>query len=143
MKSFTFSLQSVLTIKQLEKNKAAQALNTIVQKRLKIERVVHEKIQQLQCLTQSFNKTVTQGILAGMKSNYNEYMIELLMEINRLINEIDRCKIDENEAMQVFLKAYQNEQAVIKLKEKKYKNYVKSLERWEEKQLEDMITARY
>ena len=142
MKKFFFSLDTVLSYKEqvLDGLKAEHA--RILQKVRECEHAIEQLEQeQLRC-AQEFRDNRFSGMKISDIHTYENYLEALGIKIRRKYEELEKLKEKEEAKRSEVVEAKKETSSIDKLKEKKFKEYEKAVQKEEEQFIDEFVTTR-
>ena len=140
MKAFTFGLEKVLNLRQFHEDEAKIELGRAVGALAELEsRIRSVAVERAKAAEDQFSP----GNTAVEIQQYMYYLIRLDNTKERLLIEAAQAELKVEEARSVYIEASRERKVLEKLKEKRYKEYRKSLFAEEAKALDDVSRRRY
>lgn len=138
MKKFKFRLQRVL---QHKSSVVEERKRELVARNIKL-RDAHKELERLE---QSFtDNTVAQEAILAVENFYlaGQYLERLRSDIARQRIVIDRADEDMKDALKGYLEAKRDEQALLKLKDRKLQQFKDKVEKEIQNLTDEMVTQR-
>lgn len=142
MKKFFFSLDTVLSYKEqvLDGLKAEHA--RILQKVRECEHAIEQLEQEhLRCV-QEFRDNRFNGMKISDIHTYENYLEALGIKIRRKYEELEKLKEKEEAKRSEVVEAKKETSSIDKLKEKRFKEYEKAVQKEEEQFIDEFVTTR-
>ena len=135
MKAFTFSLEKVLNLRKFRENEAkielGRAISVLSELEARIRSIAEERVI---AAAAQFNPENTAAIM----QQYMFYILRLDNTKEQLLEEAAMAELKVEEARNAFIEASRERKVLDKLKEKRQKEYNKSLLAGETKILDDI-----
>ena len=143
MKAFKFRLETLLSLRELVKDRAVRNYAKAIANRVKFEKDLETAVSALTKLNSEITLKRNVGFSGFEQKNFNQLILqakELIIDQNAKLAE---SKSIEEGKRKLFLAADSNCKSLIKLKEKNKIEHLKREEKREESELEDIIGARF
>ncbi len=142
MKKFFFSLDTVLSYKEqvLDGLKAEHA--RILQKVRECEHAIEQLEQEHLRCAQEFRDNRFSGMKISDIHTYENYLEALGIKIRRKYEELEKLKEKEEAKRSEVVEAKKETSSIDKLKEKKFKEYEKAVQKEEEQFIDEFVTTR-
>lgn len=142
MKKFFFSLDTVLNYKEqvLDGLKAEHA--RILQKVRECERAIEALEQEHLRCAQEFRENRFNGMKISDIHTYENYLEALGIKIRKKYEELEKLKEKEEAKRNEVVEAKKETSSIDKLKEKKFKEYEKAVQKEDEQFIEEFVTTR-
>ncbi len=142
MKKFFFSLDTVLSYKEqvLDGLKAEHA--RILQKVRECEHAIEQLEQEHLRCAQEFRDNRFNGMKISDIHTYENYLEALGIKIRRKYEELEKLKEKEEAKRSEVVEAKKETSSIDKLKEKKFKEYEKAVQKEEEQFIDEFVTTR-
>jgi flagellar FliJ protein len=135
MKRFNFDLEKVLELRSYREREAEIALGKAIGELTLIEREIKSITgERFQAASERFASGNTGREIQG----YDLYIRRLDTALERLFKEAAQAELKVEEARQVFFEASREKKAIEKIKERRQKEYRKTMLREEGKTLDDI-----
>lgn len=143
MKRFKFRLDAYLSIKEHEKNKAMEAYAAIVSK--KNAHVLHK--QELDDKLQKLNASRLENMRGTFVArDYQAYLIaysDLVKELEGVSKALKLLEDEQEKAVSRWMQAKKEVDILHEVKTRRYKKFKEEWFRFEEKEIGDIVNARY
>ncbi|MFA5340342.1 MAG: flagellar export protein FliJ [Clostridia bacterium] len=139
MKAFKFSLQVVLDEAVTQKDECALKLKETSDA---IKKVEHERAALHNSIVSCEKKLYTNCNANGFKQ-IKVYIDELSKRDESLKKELDRLEIIKMQRLEDLKKAKIKCSAFEKIREKKYSQFLDSIKKYEEREIEELINNKY
>lgn len=143
MKRFKFRLDAYLSIKEHEKNKAMEAYAAIVSK--KNGHVLHR--QELDDKLQNLNASRLENMCGTFVArDYQAYLIaysDLVKELEEVSKALKLLEDEQEKAVSRWMQAKKEVDILHEVKARRYKKFKEEWFRFEEKEIGDIVNARY
>ena len=143
MKSFTFRLETLLHLREISKDRAIKEYAQAISKREKLELDLKKAVKMLEVLNAEINKRRASGFSGFEQDGFNQSILRSKEVIIDLNSKVADSKNIESAKRNLYLRADSNCKSLLKLKEKKKVEHLKSEEKKEESELEDIIGSRF
>ena len=143
MKAFTFRLETLLHLREMSKDKAMKNYALAISKRENAEIDLKTAVQNLEILNQDIIVKRTSGFSGHEQENFNLSINRTKGEIIDFNSKLAESKNIESGNRKIYLEADSNCKSLLKLKQKKRIEHLKTEEKKEETELEDIIGARF
>jgi len=143
MKAFTFRLETLLHLREISKDRAIKEYAQAISKREKLELDLKKAVKMLELLNAEINERRASGFSGFEQDGFNKSILrskEIIIDLN---SKVADSKNIESAKRNLYLRADSNCKSLLKLKEKKKEEHLKSEEKKEEAELEDIIGARF
>jgi len=143
MKAFTFRLETLLHLREMSKERAIKEYAQAISKREKLELDLKKAVKMLEVLNAEINERRTNGFSGFEQEGFNQSILrskEIIIDLN---SKVADSKNIESAKRNLYLLADSNCKSLLKLKEKKKVEHLKSEEKKEESELEDIIGSRF
>ncbi len=143
MKAFTFRLETLLHLREMSKDRAIKEYALAISKREKLEVDLKKAVKMLEGLNSEINERRARGFSGFEQDGFNQSILrskEMIIDLN---SKVAHSKNIESAKRKLYLLADSNCKSILKLKEKKKEEHIKSEEKKEETELEDIIGARF
>lgn len=143
MNKFKFNLESILTLRSMDENKAMQVYALVCQKKeyiINLKKECESSINLIQKEMLSLRKI---DFKIDKSISYIQFLKDLFIQKKDFDNLLKENHEEEKKALNEYLKAKEKKDILIKIKEKKKKEYNLEFKQKEEKQLEDLICSRH
>ncbi|NLK38606.1 MAG: flagellar export protein FliJ [Epulopiscium sp.] len=140
MKKFSFSLETVLDYKnQVLDSLQNDHANAVKQMLTQEERVEQLNRQYVSC-NQEFNEKKVHGLTVIEALQYETYLRNLEEKIKKEYQKLEECKKEEERRRAAVVEAKKETSSIEKLKEKKWEQYQKEVQKSEELFVEEFVT---
>ena len=143
MKSFTFRLETLLHLREISKDRAIKEYAQAISKREKLELDLKKAVKMLEVLNAEINERRASGFSGFEQDGFNQSILRSKEIIINLNSKVADSKNIESAKRNLYLRADSNCKSLLKLKEKKKVEHLKSEEKKEESELEDIIGSRF
>lgn len=143
MKPFKFSLDSVVLVRELELKRAEAAYGEKSRKRAELEEKLDAAKHLLADLLASISKGREKPFHGPDQHFFRIAELDRKNEVMRLQNHVDTARTDERRALHQYLQIKSGLEKLLEIKERNYREHVKNEMLREEKQIEEIINARY
>jgi flagellar export protein FliJ len=143
MKAFTFRLETLLHLRERAKDQAIKDYALSISKREKAELSLRKAVQNLKSSNEEIKQRRAAGFVGFEQDGFNQSIVQLKENIIELNSKVAESKNIESAKREIYLTADSNCKSLLKLKEKKKEEHLKSEEKKEEAELEDIIGARF
>ena len=143
MKSFTFRLETLLHLREISKDRAIKEYAQAISKREKLELDLKKAVKMLEVLNAEINERRASGFSGFEQDGFNQSILRSKEIIINLNSKVADSKNIESAKRNLYLRADSNCKSLLKLKEKKKEEHLKSEEKKEESELEDIIGSRF
>ena len=143
MKSFTFRLETLLHLREISKDRAIKEYAQAISKREKLELDLKKAVKMLEVLNAEINERRASGFSGFKQDGFNQSILRSKEVIIDLNSKVADSKNIESAKRNLYLRADSNCKSLLKLKEKKKVEHLKSEEKKEESELEDIIGSRF
>ena len=143
MKSFTFRLETLLHLREISKDRAIKEYAQAISKREKLELDLKKAVKMLEVLNAEINERRASGFSGFEQDGFNQSILRSKEVIIDLNSKVADAKNIESAKRNLYLRADSNCKSLLKLKEKKKEEHLKSEEKKEESELEDIIGSRF
>jgi flagellar export protein FliJ len=143
MKAFTFRLETLLHLREISKDRAIKEYAQAISKREKFELDLKKAVKMLEVLNAEINERRASGFSGFEQDGFNQSILrskEIIIDLN---SKVADSKNIESAKRNLYLLADSNCKSLLKLKEKKKVEHIKSEEKKEESELEDIIGSRF
>ena len=143
MKAFTFRLETLLHLREISKDRAIKEYAQAILKREKLELDLRKAVKMLEVLNVEINERRAIGFSGFEQDGFNQSILrskEIIIDLN---SKVADSKNIESAKRNLYLRADSNCKSLLKLKEKKKVEHLKSEEKKEESELEDIIGSRF
>jgi flagellar export protein FliJ len=143
MKAFTFRLETLLHLREISKDRAIKEYAQAISKREKLELDLKKAVKMLELLNAEINERRASGFSGFEQDGFNKSILrskEIIIDLN---SKVADSKNIESAKRNLYLRADSNCKSLLKLKEKKKEEHLKSEEKKEESELEDIIGSRF
>lgn len=143
MKAFTFRLETLLHLREMSKERAIKEYAQAISKREKLELDLKKAVKMLEVLNAEINERRANGFSGFEQDGFNQSILrskEIIIDLN---SKVADSKNIESAKRNLYLLADSNCKSLLKLKEKKKVEHLKSEEKKEESELEDIIGSRF
>ena len=143
MKAFTFRLETLLHLREISKDRAIKEYAQAISKREKLELDLKKAVKMLGVLNAEINERRASGFSGFEQDGFNQSILrakEIIIDLN---SKVADSKNIESAKRNLYLRADSNCKSLLKLKEKKKVEHLKSEEKKEESELEDIIGSRF
>ncbi len=139
MKKFVFKLQKVLDLREFEKKQAQIELGKATAQVNRIQEKLNAVASQKVNLANQMKEAV------GLKNYYacQQYTIFLDKKKEEFLEEMAKAELVLEEKRKIFLEASTNVKVMEKLKEKKLSDWKKEKSKEEEKEVEELVAAKF
>ena len=143
MKAFTFRLETLLHLREISKDRAIKEYAQAISKREKLELDLKKAVKMLELLNAEINERRASGFSGFKQDGFNQSILRSKEVIIDLNSKVADSKNIESAKRNLYLRADSNCKSLLKLKEKKKVEHLKSEEKKEESELEDIIGSRF
>ena len=143
MKAFTFRLETLLHLREISKDRAIKEYAQAISKREKLELDLKKAVKMLEVLNAEINERRASGFSGFKQDGFNQSILRSKEVIIDLNSKVADSKNIESAKRNLYLRADSNCKSLLKLKEKKKEEHLKSEEKKEESELEDIIGSRF
>ena len=143
MKAFTFRLETLLHLREISKDRAIKEYAQAILKREKLELDLRKAVKMLEVLNVEINERRAIGFSGFEQDGFNQSILRSKEVIIDLNSKVADSKNIESAKRNLYLRADSNCKSLLKLKEKKKVEHLKSEEKKEESELEDIIGSRF
>lgn len=143
MKAFTFRLETLLHLREISKDRAIKEYAQAISKREKLELDLKKAVKMLELLNAEINERRASGFSGFEQDGFNQSILRSKEVIIDLNSKVADSKNIESAKRNLYLRADSNCKSLLKLKEKKKEEHLKSEEKKEESELEDIIGSRF
>ncbi|MFL2913880.1 MAG: flagellar export protein FliJ [Opitutales bacterium] len=143
MKAFTFRLETLLHLREISKDRAIKEYAQAISKREKLELDLKKAVKMLEVLNAEINERRASGFSGFEQDGFNQSILRSKEVIIDLNSKVADSKNIESAKRNLYLRADSNCKSLLKLKEKKKVEHLKSEEKKEESELEDIIGSRF
>jgi flagellar export protein FliJ len=143
MKAFTFRLETLLHLREISKDRAIKEYAQAISKREKLELDLKKAVKMLELLNAEINERRASGFSGFEQDGFNQSILRSKEVIIDLNSKVADSKNIESAKRNLYLRADSNCKSLLKLKEKKKVEHLKSEEKKEESELEDIIGSRF
>ena len=143
MKAFTFRLETLLHLREISKDRAIKEYAQAISKREKLELDLKRAVKMLEVLNAEINERRASGFSGFEQDGFNQSILRSKEVIIDLNSKVADSKNIESAKRNLYLRADSNCKSLLKLKEKKKVEHLKSEEKKEESELEDIIGSRF
>ena len=143
MKAFTFRLETLLHLREISKDRAIKEYAQAISKREKLELDLKKAVKMLEVLNAEINERRASGFSGFEQDGFNQSILRSKKVIIDLNSKVADSKNIESAKRNLYLRADSNCKSLLKLKEKKKVEHLKSEEKKEESELEDIIGSRF
>ncbi|MDG0964117.1 MAG: flagellar export protein FliJ [Opitutales bacterium] len=143
MKAFTFRLETLLQLREMSKDKAMKNYALAISNRENAEVELRNAVKSLEILNQDIVIKRTSGFSGHEQENFNQSINRKKGEIIDFNSKLADSKNIESAKRKIYLEADSNCKSLLKLKNKKRSEHLKTEEKKEETELEDIIGARF
>ena len=143
MKSFTFRLETLLHLREISKDRAIKEYAQAISKREKLELDLKKAVKMLEVLNAEIKERRASGFSGFEQDGFNQSILRSKEVIIDLNSKVADSKNIESAKRNLYLRADSNCKSLLKLKEKKKVEHLKSEEKKEESELEDIIGSRF
>ena len=143
MKAFTFRLETLLHLREISKDRAIKEYAQAISKREKLELDLKKAVKMLEVLNAEINERRASGFSGFEQDGFNQSILrakEIIIDLN---SKVADSKNIESAKRNLYLRADSKCKSLLKLKEKKKVEHLKSEEKKEESELEDIIGSRF
>ena len=143
MKAFTFRLETLLHLREMSKERAIKEYAQAISKREKLELDLKKAVKMLEVLNAEINERRANGFSGFEQDGFNQSILrskEIIIDLN---SKVADSKNIESAKRNLYLLADSNCKSLLKLKEKEKVEHLKSEEKKEESELEDIIGSRF
>lgn len=143
MKAFTFRLETLLHLREMSKDKAIKDYALAISNREKAEINLRSAVNNLEKLNKEIHLKRTIGFSGFEQDTFNQSIIRSKEEIIDFNSKLADSKNIESAKRNLYLQADTNCKSLLKLREKKKEEHLKTEEKKEESELADIIGARF
>lgn len=143
MKAFTFRLETLLHLREISKDRAIKEYAQAISKREKLELDLKKAVKMLEVLNAEINERRASGFSGFEQDGFNQSILRSKEVIIDLNSKVADSKNIESAKRNLYLRADSNCKSLLKLKEKKKVEHLKSEEKKEESELENIIGSRF
>jgi len=143
MKAFTFRLETLLQLREMSKEKAMKNYALAISKRENAEIDLKNAVQSLEILNKDIIVKRATGFSGHEQENFNQSINRTKGEIIDFNSKLAESKNIESANRKMYLEADSNCKSLLKLKQNKRSEHLKTEEKKEETELEDIIGARF
>ena len=143
MKAFTFRLETLLHLREISKDRAIKEYAQAISKREKLELDLKKAVKMLEVLNAEINERRASGFSGFEQDGFNQSILRSKEVIIDLNSKVADSKNIESAKRNLYLRADSDCKSLLKLKEKKKEEHLKSEEKKEESELEDIIGSRF
>jgi len=136
MKKFSFNLENVLQLKKFNEEECKMALGLAISILNEIENKIKETAIRHHHATSEMLKNPSQMLI------WNNYIIRLDQEKEKLIEEAVQAEIVVEEKRSLYMEAFKELRAMEKLKEKREKEYKKEMSIKESAEIDELFANR-
>jgi len=136
MKKFKFNLENVLQIKKYNEEECKLALGMAIGLLNEIE----NKIKQIAIKRHRAEVEKLKDPI--QMTNWNNYIVRLEHETEKLMEEAARAEIVVEEKRTLYMEAFKELRAMEKIKEKREKEYKKEMNEKESAEIDELFAAR-
>ena len=143
MRAFEFRLETLLHLRELAKDKAIGEYGLAVSKREEAQKKLSEANDGLRELREEIGIRRSVGFSGNDQEVFNRSLVlakERIVDCNAKVQEAGRIEIAKRE---LYLQADSSYKSLFKLKEKKREEHIEYESKKEERELEDIIGARF
>jgi len=143
MRAFEFRLETLLHLRELAKDKAIAEYGLAVSKREEAEKKLGEANDGLRELREEIGIRRSVGFSGNDQEVFNRSLVlakERIVDCNAKVQEAGRIEIAKRD---LYFQADSNYKSLLKLKEKKREEHIEYESKKEERELEDIIGARF
>ena len=143
MKSFKFRLETLVNLRELEKERAVKDYANAISSREKAEGNLKTAIDSLAYLNHEIARKRKSGFSGFEQKDFDSSIVqakELIIDRN---SQLEEAKSIENAKRKLFLNAESSFKSLENLKEKSKELHLKKEEKKEELELEDIIGSRF
>lgn len=142
MKKFFFSLDTVLSYKEqvLDGLKAEHV--RILMKVRECENVIERMEAEHRRCAIEFRDSKMKGMKISDIHTYEHYLEALGIKIRKKYEELEKLKVQEEAKRSEVVEAKKETSSIDKLKEKKFKEYEKEVQKEEEQFIEEFVTTK-
>lgn len=143
MRSFKFRLEAVLAIRESERDAAYRVYAKAMQARRNMETNIEVAFQGYSLLADNLAQSRSHRISAASQGQVLDAMEGQKKYIMQAQEEVLQLEAHEKECLQRYLKAKQRYEMLVKLKDKRLGDHQLLMRQYEEKVLDDIVSARH
>lgn len=143
MKKFRFRLAAALSLRSFGKNQAALELAAASSRRLEHEQAMHAKRAELQQQSEACMPARGQSIAAAEMVRRQSSLAYLRTELEQLQTKHTQLLAKEADCRRALMQARQEEQSLLRLKQKGIEAHRLELERADELAVMEFVNARH
>jgi flagellar export protein FliJ len=136
-------LETLLHLREISKDRAIKEYAQAISKREKLELDLKKAVKMLEVLNAEINERRASGFSGFEQDGFNQSILRSKEVIIDLNSKVADSKNIESAKRNLYLRADSNCKSLLKLKEKKKEEHLKSEEKKEESELEDIIGSRF
>lgn len=142
MKKFKFTLEPVLRYKSMMERQKLQELALIRAEIEELENKRDQIIKRKHWAMEDFKSKVSTGVKPPSIKNYIDYFARLSEDIERVAQEILRKEKEEERVIEEIVVLRREKKSMEILKERRYEEYLIELKRYEDKQLDELVSYK-
>ena len=143
MKAFTFRLETLLHLREMSRDNAIKDYAIAISNREKAEINLRSAVNNLEKLNKEIHLKRTISFSGFEQETFNQSIVRSKEEIIDFNSKLSDSKNIESAKRSLYLQADTNCKSLLKLREKKKEEHLKSEEKKEESELADIIGARF
>lgn len=143
MKGFSFRLQAVLTLRESEEEKALEAYAQAMKKRRATEHACEQQTRRIQDLQNRLDALREGRFPATNQQNFFQSLCDAQTHLNKQLELLAKDKEAEQKKLHELLIAKSKVDILERLKEKRRDTFEREMIRQQEKEVDDLIGARF
>ena len=143
MKAFTFRLETLLHLREMDKDRASKDYAVSISNREHLEHELRDAVKNLEALNREIQGKRAIGFSGFEQEAFNQSILLSKETIIDLNSKVADSRNIEAAKRKLYLLADSNCKSLLKLKEKQKEEHLKFEQKKEESELEDIIGARY
>lgn len=143
MKAFTFRLETLLHLREIARDRAMKNYALAIKKREEFELELQNGVKELSNLNADVQAKRAIGFVGHDQDVFNQSIQRAKENIIDLNSKVANSKNIESAKKKIYLQTDSNCKSLVKLKEKKRSEHLKTEEKKDESELEDIIGARF
>lgn len=142
MKTFAFSLQSVLTLRKIQQEKALEVYAQAVNRSMELHHELMCALERQDYLAVLIQEQRENNLSAALQQAYAEALEEAETTCHTLQRDAEQAEAVKAERLQEFMQAKQKTEVILKLRDKEETEFIQEELRKEEKEIEDIALSR-
>ena len=138
MKTFSFRLHALVTVRSLAEQRALKAFAEAVRRRCREETELKQLCEAVELLNRQLKACRKKEFLVGNQETFAKVATNLNVDRDRLGARVDQARCSEREALSAFLHARSQNQVLDRLREKARADHMLEEMKSEERNLEEI-----